>query len=141
MPRPAPGAPPPLRWPQVVDAPAVPPRHESSLRLVSARSLYDAGVTMGACPGLAGLAPGPVLAANPHDLDVLGVASGEAVRVRSARGALVLEVVADAAVVAGTGAIGFNLGPRAGDGAQETGGAGSLIDAGQTVVDVRLETL
>jgi len=130
-----------LRWPQAVDTPAVAAPDASSLRLVSARTLYDAGMTVGACPGLAGLAAAPVLAANPLDLDGLGVAGGDAVRVRSARGSVVLEVLSDTAVVRGTAAVAFNLEPGAGDGVPGAGGAGSLIDAGETVVDVRLEAL
>jgi NADH-quinone oxidoreductase subunit G len=149
----------PMRWPQPVEAPSLPAPDSYSLRLVSSRHLYDRGVLVGACPPLAALAPPAAVRANPYDLDRLGVATGQRVRVRSARGALVLEAVADDGVPRGVVSIGFNLdGPAAdgpgaespgADGAGEGGagtgargpGASALIDVRQAVVDVRLETL
>jgi hypothetical protein len=63
------------------------------------------------------------------------------VRIRSSRGALQLEAVADDGVPRGVVSIDFNLhGDDPGEGT-EGAGASALIDAGQPVIDVRLETL
>jgi len=127
------GRPQPMRWPQAVEVPERPSPDGDSLRLVSARHLYDGGVLLGACPPLADLAPGATVRANPHDLDRLGVTSGTRVRVRSARADVDLKAVADDGVPRGVVSIGFNL-----DGG-DAAGASSLIDLGAAVVDVRLE--
>jgi len=130
-----------LAWPQGVEAPALPGPDSYSLRLVSTRSLYDTGVQLEASPALAPLAPTAVVRAHPAELGRLGVADGDRVRVRSGRGALVLEARADGGVPQGVAAIGFNLDPGPADGGEDSGtGASALIDAGQAVVDVRLET-
>ncbi|MGH9083558.1 MAG: molybdopterin dinucleotide binding domain-containing protein, partial [Acidimicrobiales bacterium] len=130
--RPVPGAgldqgPPP--------APHVPPADSYSLRLVSRRTLYDGGSAVAHSPSLVPLVPVPVVRANPYDLDRLGVATGDPVKVRSARGDLELAAEADGSVPKGVVVVDFNL-PTA-DGA----GAGLLIDAGQPVTDVRLESV
>ncbi len=57
-----------LRWPVAVDAPALPAPDSSSLRLVSARRLYDQGVLVGACRSLAPLAAAATVRVNPYDL-------------------------------------------------------------------------
>jgi anaerobic selenocysteine-containing dehydrogenase len=102
-----------------------------SLRLVSSRTLYDAAVMTQASPALAGLAPPARLRANPYDLDRLGVTTGGQVRVVSARAAFVLPVEADPGVPRGAAWLGFH---------QPDGGAAALIDSGEPVTDVRLET-
>jgi hypothetical protein len=56
--------------------------------------------------------------------------------VRSSRAALELEAVADEGVPRGVLSIDFNL-----HGGDDGSGAATLIDAGESVVDVRLETL
>ncbi|MHB1555347.1 MAG: molybdopterin dinucleotide binding domain-containing protein, partial [Acidimicrobiales bacterium] len=76
--------------------------------------------------------------ANPRDLDLLGVQGGDVVAVRSARGSLTLRCEQDARVPRGVVAIDFNLVAPEG-GAQNA--AAALIDAGEAVVDVRLESL
>ncbi len=80
--------------------------------------------------------------ANPYDLDRLGVGTGDPVRVRSARGALVLPAEADAGVPRGVVAVGFNL-PATSDGPAEatTNAAAALIDARAAVNEVRLESV
>ncbi len=133
------GRPRPLGWPQSVDPPHVGPLDNYSLRLVSGRHLYDEGVLLEVCPSLGALADRATARANPYDLDRLGLTTGGHVKVRSARGSLVLETVADAGVPRGVVTIGFNLGV-AGE-AGGTGGAAALIGAGEAVVDVRLESL
>jgi NADH-quinone oxidoreductase subunit G len=124
-----------IGWPQALEAARVPPMDSYSLRLVVARRLYDDGVTLGACKSLAALTPSAVVRVNTHDLDRMGLSTGDSVRVRSSRASLVLDAVADDGIPRGTAEIGFNL--DAGDGA----GASSLVDASQPVADVRLETL
>ena len=62
---------------------AVPP-DAYSLRLVAARTLYDAGRIVSSSPSLAALAPGAALVVHPSDLDRIGVAAeGDDVRVTS----------------------------------------------------------
>jgi len=124
------GRPRPLKWPQPVEAPGLPAADSYSVRLVSGRRLYDSGVLLDACSELAGLVADAGLRANPHDLEKLGVGDGGQVRVKSARGDVVLPAVADGSVPRGVASIDFNL----------DGAAAALIDVRQPVVDVRMET-
>ena len=78
----------------------VPPADNYALRLVARRRLYDAGSSVTGSPSLTPLVPTLVARANPYDLDRLGAKTGDQVRVRSARGALVLAAEADAGVPA-----------------------------------------
>jgi NADH-quinone oxidoreductase subunit G len=103
-----------------------------SLRLVTRRKLYDQGTLVQAAPSLAGLAAGPSVAANPADLDRLGVADGDEVRMSSARGALVVQVAADAAVPPGVVAMALGQGDP---------DPTVLIDATALVTEVRVETV
>jgi len=128
---PSPGA---FPWPPEVPPVHVPPLDSYSLRLDAPRTLYDDGVLLEACTSLAGLVPPASVRANPADLGRLGLGSGDRVRVRSARGALVAAAAPDDSVPRGVASIAFNL-DVGGD-----AGAASLIDAGQLVTDVRLET-
>jgi NADH-quinone oxidoreductase subunit G len=145
----APTRPRSLRWPVALDVPPVPALDGYSLRLVSTRRLYDDGVLLGACKSLAPLASRATVRANPHDLGLLGVATAARVKVRSARGDVVLEVTADDAVPLGVVFIDFNLhGGDAHPGPEDglthgvgRAGASALIDVRAPVVDVRLETL
>jgi NADH-quinone oxidoreductase subunit G len=108
-----------------------PPLDAYSLRLVSARRLYDLGVALQRSPALAGLATDTVLRMNPTDHERLGVAAGSKVKVTSSRTTLLVDAVPDAGVARGTVALGFNRpGTRAAD----------LIDATEPVTDVRVET-
>ena len=108
-----------------------PPLDAYSLRLVSARTLYDLGVALQRSPALAGLTTEAVLRMNPTDHERLGVPSGGQVKVTSARTTLLIDAVADPGVVRGAVALGFNRpGTRAAD----------LIDATTAVTDVRVET-
>jgi NADH-quinone oxidoreductase subunit G len=120
-----------------LETPHVAPADSYSLRLVSTRRLYDAGSAVTHSPSLAPLAGDAAARANPRDLDLLGVRGGDAVVVRSARGSLTLRCEQDAGVPRGVVAIDFNL--AAPEGAQNA--AATLIDAGEAVVDVRLESL
>jgi NADH-quinone oxidoreductase subunit G len=124
-----------LRWPQPVAAPPLPAPDSYSVRLVSGRRLYDDGVLVGATDALAALVAPATVRAHPHDLEKLGVGAGDPVRVRSARGDIVLDAAIDESLPRGVASIDFNL---SADGA--VGAAALLIDSREAVVDVRLET-
>jgi len=130
--------------PVALEAAQVPSVDSYSLRLVSARRLYDAGSAVDGSPSLRPLVPTAVVKANPYDLDRLGLATGDPVRVRSARGALVLPAEADAGVPRGVASVDFNLpAPAGGDGYDGTvlNAAALLIDAAASVTEVRLESV
>jgi NADH-quinone oxidoreductase subunit G len=131
-----PSRPPLVRLAAASGSAAVPQLDKYSLRLVSRHQLYDAGTLVQACESLAPLARASGLAAHPADLDGLGVATGDLVRVRSPRADVEIEVVADASMPRGVVSLGFNL-PGDGSGVCAT----DLIDASMPVVDVRLETI
>ena len=103
-----------------------------SLRLVTVRKLYDHGTQVQAAPSLAGLAAGPAAAANPADLDRLGVGGGGRVRVTSPRGSLLVHLAADATIPEGV------LTMRLGQGEPDPT---LLIDATSAVTEVRVETV
>jgi predicted molibdopterin-dependent oxidoreductase YjgC len=119
------------RWP----APAVPLPDSYSLRLIALRSLYDHGTLVQASPSLAGLAPTQQLRMRPKEVEQLGVVSGGQVRIRSARGELIVAVVADERVPAGVATIGLNLTPV------DIVGATSLLDSDEPAQMVRVETV
>ncbi|MBW3575826.1 MAG: molybdopterin-dependent oxidoreductase [Actinobacteria bacterium] len=129
-----PQRPAPLRWPGAGGATgqALPPLDRYSLRLVSARKLYDDGTFVQRSPSLAPLAPGPHIRLNPAELAPLGVGTGTKLQVRSSQGRVVLEAVADPAVPQGSAVVAFN---------QPGPGAADLIDAAAPVTEVRIETL
>jgi predicted molibdopterin-dependent oxidoreductase YjgC len=116
----------------------VPPADSYALRLVATRRLYDAGSSVTGSPSLTPLVPPLVARANPYDLDRLGATTGDRVRVRSARGELVLPAEADGGIPRGAVAIDFNvpLGPGTPGNAVAT-----LIDSREPVTDVRLESV
>jgi anaerobic selenocysteine-containing dehydrogenase len=103
-----------------------------SSRLVSGRSLYDAGQMVARSPSLAALAAGPVLRVNPFLLSRLGVSDGDRVRVSSSRRSVILEIAGDPDVPRGAAVLPFN---RPGEGAAD------LIDASQPLTEVRVERL
>ncbi len=125
--------PPVLSGPAGTSAPHVAPTDSYSFRLVVGRTLYDGGASVGASETLAALVPSASLRANPHDLDDLGVSTGDLVRVRTARDSAVVPVSADPALPRNVVATELNV--PFGDGT-----AGDLIDAGAPVVELRLET-
>jgi anaerobic selenocysteine-containing dehydrogenase len=140
----APARPTPMRWPQPLPTATVPAPDSYSVRLVAGRRLYDGGVLVGACDALVPLVVPAVVRAHPHDLEKLGIGDGGPVRVRSARGEVVLEAVADGSVPRGVAGIDFNLDTVTSgtDGAHSSArsAAAALIDCRQAVVDVRMET-
>ena len=135
------GSPPPLL--SGTGAPPAEPVHvpkadNYTLRLVAGRRLYDAGSSVTGSPSLTPLVPPLVARANPYDLDRLGASTGDRVRVRSARGELILSAESDEGVPRGVVAIDFNV-----PGGESAPGnaAATLIDSRQLVTDVRLESV
>jgi NADH-quinone oxidoreductase subunit G len=116
----------------------IPKADSYSLRLVSGRRLYDAGSSVTGSPSLTPLVPTLVARANPYDLDRLGAHSGDRVKVRSARGELILSAESDEGVARGVVAIDFNV--PGGESAPPNAVA-TLIDSRQLVTDVRLESV
>ncbi len=121
------------RWDRAATAPAPAPPDAYSLRLVAARTLYDAGRIVSSSPSLAALATGFALVVHPSDLGRIGVgAEGDDVRVTSARGTITVPVLADAATAPGTAFM-----PFAQRGAV---GPNDLIDITASVTELRVET-
>jgi hypothetical protein len=115
----------------------IPKADNYTLRLVACRRLYDAGSAVTGSPSLTPLVPALEARANPYDLDRLGAGTGDRVKVRSARGELVLPARADEAVPRGCVAIDFNV-----PSAESPGNAAAtLIDSRQLVTDVRMESV
>jgi NADH-quinone oxidoreductase subunit G len=116
----------------------IPKPDNYTLRLVAGRRLYDAGSSVTGSPSLTPLVPALVVRANPYDLDRLGASTGDRVKVRSARGELVLAAESDAGVPRGVVAIDYNV-----PGGESAPGnaAATLIDSRQLVTDVRLESV
>ena len=116
----------------------IPKADSYSLRLTSGRRLYDAGSSVTGSPSLTPLVPTLVARANPYDLDRLGAETGDRVKVRSARGELILAAESDEGVARGVVAIDFNV--PGGESAPPNAVA-TLIDSRQLVTDVRLESV
>ena len=116
----------------------IPKADSYGLRLVSGRRLYDAGSSVTGSPSLTPLVPTLVARANPYDLDRLGAKTGDRVKVRSARGELILAAESDEGVARGVVAIDFNV--PGGESAPPNAVA-TLIDSRQLVTDVRLESV
>ena len=117
--------------------PALPPTDGYGLRLVARRTLYDDGVAVDVNEHLASLVP--PLQARFHPADLAPSAGPERslrIRLRSRRGVVTVDALADPSVARGTVVVPFNVG---GDGAE--GGAARLIGADDVVVDVRMETV
>ncbi len=88
----------------------------SGLRLVARRTLWDDGTQVQAVPALAGLHPEPRVVVHPSVLAAMGLAEGEAVRVDSERGTVVLPASLDPDLPAGSVVVPWNLpGAHAGD--------------------------
>ncbi|MEZ5171143.1 MAG: NADH-quinone oxidoreductase subunit NuoG [Acidimicrobiia bacterium] len=126
--------PPPLySWDADAPATDVAARDGYALRLISSRTLYDAGRVTATSPSLMALAADTVLCVHPTEADRLGVSTGERVRATSARGMAVLEILVDPATPPGTAFLAWN---QPGE-----HGASELIGAGDPVTDLRVETL
>jgi NADH-quinone oxidoreductase subunit G len=115
--------------PSTYEAPAL---DAYSLRLVTYRKLYDLGTMVQASPSLAGLVAGPAIAANPADLDRLGVGPDDQVKISSPRGSLTTTITPDGSVPVGTVAMAVGQGDPS---------PTVLIDAASAVTEVRVETV
>jgi anaerobic selenocysteine-containing dehydrogenase len=111
-------------------APAPAGEDSGGLRLVTRRSLWDAGTGVAHSPSLAGLHPDWAAAAHPGEVAIAGVASGSVVTLRSSRGGLAAPLVADDRVPPGVVVVPFNL---------PGGSASGLIDAAVGSVTVRID--
>jgi NADH-quinone oxidoreductase subunit G len=109
----------------------VPGRDAYALRLVVGRTLYDKGRQVAETPILQRLATTQAIRVHPSDLLRIGVDDGAPVKVTSARGSQVVGIVSDTQVPAGVARYDFT---------GDAQGAALLIDAGQPVTDLRVES-
>jgi NADH-quinone oxidoreductase subunit G len=139
-----------VRVPVALAVPQVAAQGPGSLRLVARRHLYDLGSSVRAAPALAALVPRARVRVHPEELEALGVPPGAKVRARSGRTSLVVEVAADPSLPRGVAATEFNVpfgGAGAAEGSSHEEGTAApptvadLIDAGEPVVELRLEAL
>ncbi len=106
-------------------------------RLVLSRRLYDAAVSTATSPSLESLPGGRGLSVHPSDLERIGVASGDDVKVTGSRGSVVLPVCVDDRVNRGTVWAPFNQ-PT---GERPEGDVRDVVDVDAPVTDVRIERL
>ena len=109
-----------------------PVRNRYDYRLVLSRQLYDRAIGTTRSPSLAPLAGNSAAHLHPLDLDALGVAAGDQVRIVAPRGTVLLPVVADPRVVRGSLRVPFNVAGTA---------VTDLVDAGAAATDVRVERI
>ena len=131
-PTPAIDAPALHRWDRLAPQPEAPGRDAYALRLVVGRALYDEGRLVSETPLLQRLVAELGLRVHPSDLARIGVDSGGQVKVTSTRGSQVVAVRSDPGVPAGIACMEFSA---------DALGAALLVDAGQPVVDLRVESL
>jgi NADH-quinone oxidoreductase subunit G len=101
----------------------------SELRLATTRPMWDGGVLLQHSPSLACLHPPFALALHPDDMRRLGLGEGARAKLSSKRGSLVVAVMADSKVPAGTARLPYNL---------PEGSAGELIDASLALTEVEV---
>ena len=106
-------------------------------RLVLSRRLYDAAVSTATSPSLESLPGGRGLSVHPSDLERIGVASGDDVKVTGSRGSVVLPVCVDDRVNRGTVWAPFNQ-PT---GERSEGDVRDVVAVDAPVTDVRIERL
>jgi NADH-quinone oxidoreductase subunit G len=111
---------------------SAPGRNSYDYRLVVSRKLYDRAVGTQMSRSLVNLAPGAGVHVHPLDLDSLGVADGDDVKVVSARSASVLPITANVRVPRGVAWSPFNQGG---------GTIEDIIDGTAATTDVRIERL
>ena len=115
-----------------IPLPAVAERNAYDFRLVVSRVLYDQATGTANSPSLAHLARPSVIHLNPLDLERVGTADGQQVKVSSTRTNVRFTAVADTAVRRGTAWVPFN---------QQGPDVAELIDCFAAVNDVRIETI
>jgi NADH-quinone oxidoreductase subunit G len=104
-----------------------------SFRLLVSRKLFDKGSWVSNSPSLLSLIPRAVAMMAPSDVERLGLAKGQRVRIRSARGSIELEAVAVSGIPSQVVAV--VMGAKQGDDLLE------LVDVARPVTDVVVETL
>ncbi len=109
------------------------PADEHSWRLVVRRQLYDHGTLVQSAESLAPLARPQELRVAPEAMAHLGVEPGDELRVRSARGEVVVRAVGDGGVPAGVALLQFNAAP-----VHETS-ASALVDWSVRAVEIEVE--
>ncbi len=109
---------------------SAPGRNSYDYRLVVSRKLYDRAVGTQMSRSLVNLAPGSALHVHPLDLDSLGVAEGDDVKVVSAKAASVLPITANARVPRGVAWSPFNQGG---------GTIEDIVDGAAATTDIRIE--
>ena len=109
---------------------AATPRNSYDYRLVVSRKLYDRAVGTEMSRSLAKLAPGSAAHVHPLDLDSIGVAAGDDVKLVSAKASTVMPIIANGAVPRGIVWSPFN---------QPGGTVEEIIDVAAPVTDVRIE--
>ena len=107
-------------------------RNSYDYRLVVSRKLYDRAVGTQMSRSLVKLAPGSAAHINPLDLDSIGLAAGDEVKIVSAKAASVLPLMANAAVPRGVVWSPFNQGD---------GNIEDVIDSQASTTDVRIERI
>jgi predicted molibdopterin-dependent oxidoreductase YjgC len=122
----------PLNWDRQFGSTEVPGRDAYALRLVTGRTLYDAGRTVVSSPAIAGLVHDVALLVSATDLTRIGVEEGASVKVTSSQTSLTISVRVDPRLSPGVAR--FTFAPGA-------AGAADLIDSSAMVTDVRVETL
>ncbi|MGA2530017.1 MAG: NADH-quinone oxidoreductase subunit NuoG [Acidimicrobiales bacterium] len=111
----------------------VSPAGERASRLVVRRRLYDHGTLVQSARSLGPLAPPQQLHLAPAEIDKLGAAPGDKVKVSSPSGELTCVLAADAGVPNGVALLQFNAAPI-----YETS-ASALIANGAVTIEVRVE--
>mgnify|MGYP003886760629 CR=1 FL=1 len=109
---------------------SAPGRNSYDYRLVVSRKLYDRAVGTQMSRSLVNLAPGSAVHVHPLDLDSLGVAEGDDVKVVSAKAASVLPITANNRVPRGVVWSPFNQGG---------GTIEDIVDGAAATTDVRIE--
>jgi len=119
-------------WSDLGEPTAAPPSDSYSFRLVIDRTMYDAGTLLSACPSLAPLAAPGAIRLNTVDASRLGVTRGSSVRMSSKRASVEGQVIVDDRVARGVATVAHN---------HPGLDARSLVDLGELVTEVRVETL
>ena len=120
--------------------PAVPMPDAYSLRLVVDRTIYDNGAAVRGAEALQALVPTAALRANAHDLTRIGVESGGAVRLTSARGSEVVAAKADASIP--RGCVALHFGTLSTTNPNDSANVANwVVDVEQVVIEVRMESL
>ncbi|MEZ5342914.1 MAG: molybdopterin dinucleotide binding domain-containing protein [Acidimicrobiales bacterium] len=107
----------------------VPPLDNYGLRLLVDHKLWDQGTMVAQSPSLAHLAGSAALYLNRTELERLGVTDGDMVTVETRDISVRVPVGLDASLPRGVGRIPFRLAGF---------DPGTLIDAGDTVTDIRV---